>query len=112
LAKCKVCGKTIPNGLDYCSSQCAEADKSHFKATSDTNKGEATFLSQFDRGHGSVRREANIRRVAEMLQQGRSEEDIRFELSLLFRPMTVDDYIRTAKEWLKRGFGKSNAFTV
>jgi len=107
VAKCKVCGKEIPNGLDYCSSECAERDKAKNVVVKET-----PFLTQFDRGHGSVRREANIRKVAEMLQQGRSEEDIRFELSLLFRPMTVDDYIRTAKEWLKRGFGKSNAFTV
>jgi len=108
LGKCKICGKETIGNLSYCSKECLEADKNQSKIASE----DKPFFTQFDRGHGSVRREANIRKVAEMLQQGRSEEDIRFELSLLFRPMTVDDYIRTAKEWLKRGFGKSNAFTV
>ncbi|MEM0007998.1 MAG: hypothetical protein QXR89_07030 [Candidatus Bathyarchaeia archaeon] len=95
---CKVCGKKIPDRLTYCSDECAEKDK----ATSTTEKSNPPFLTQFDRGHGSVRREANIRKVAEMLENGISEDDIRFQLSILFRPMTVDDYIRTAKELLKR----------
>jgi hypothetical protein len=98
LARCKVCGKIIPDGLDYCSSQCAEADR--------TNPGVATavttFLTQWDKGHGSVRREQNIRKVMQMLKDGVPEDEIRFQLSILFRDMTVDSYIRTAKEWLKR----------
>jgi hypothetical protein len=98
MAKCKNCGKTIPNGLDYCSSQCAEADKNQSKIAPDTDK----FMTQWDKGHGSVRREQNIRKVMEMLKNAVPEDEIRFQLSILFRDMTVDSYIRTAKEWLKR----------
>lgn len=99
MKKCRVCGKEIPHGLTYCSSECAEKDKVNLKVISESEK---PFASQFDRGHGSVRREANIKKVAEMLKEGVPEEDIRFQLSMLFRPMTVDDYLRVAKEWLKR----------
>jgi len=96
MAKCKTCGRNIPEGLNYCSPECAEKDRNHTCAT------EKLFFTQFDKGHGSVRREQNIRRVKEMLERGIPEEEIRFQLSMLFRDMTVDSYIRTAKEWLKR----------
>jgi hypothetical protein len=99
MAKCKTCGKTIPNGLDYCSSECAEADKSQSKTATENAP---LFLSQWDRGSGSSRRESNIRRVMDMLKDGIPEDEIRFQLSILFRDMTVDSYLRTAKEWLKR----------
>jgi len=99
MARCKVCGAPIPDGLTYCSEKCAEADRNQSKVKAETEK---LFVTQFDKGHGSVRREQNIRRVKEMLERGIPEEEIRFQLSMLFRDMTVDSYIRTAKEWLKR----------
>lgn len=95
---CKVCGKQIPNRLTYCSDECAEKDK----ASINSQQNRPVFVSQWDKGHGSVRREQNIRRVMDMLKQGVPEEEIRFQLSILFRDMTVDSYIRTAKEWIKR----------
>jgi hypothetical protein len=99
MGKCKVCGKQIPNRLTYCSDECAEKDKAQ---TTSTQAKNSTFLSQWDKGHGSVRRETNIHRVIEMFERGLSEEDIRYELSFLFRPSTVDDYLRLAKEYLRR----------
>ncbi|MEM0008341.1 MAG: hypothetical protein QXR89_08815 [Candidatus Bathyarchaeia archaeon] len=99
MGRCKVCGRQIPDTLTYCSEKCAEADRNQPTITTEPEK---PFLTQFDRGHGSVRRETNIRKVAEMLRQGVREEDIRYQLSLLFRPMTVDDYLRTARELLRR----------
>jgi hypothetical protein len=98
LAKCKVCGKEIPDGLTYCSPKCKELDKNQSKIAPDTDE----FMTQFDKGHGSVRREANIRKVMQMLKDGVPEDEIRFQLSILFRDMTVDSYIRTAKAWLQR----------
>jgi hypothetical protein len=97
VAKCKVCGKTIPIGLDYCSSQCAEADKNQQKIAPDI-----AFLSQFDKGYGSQRRMENINRVIQMFQEGMAEEEVRYQLSFLFRPATIDSYIATAKEYLRR----------
>lgn len=60
------------------------------------------FLTQFDKGSGSYRREQNIRKVADMLKKGFSEDDIRFKLGMLFKLATVDEYLRMAKECLKR----------
>ena len=99
MKKCKVCGKQIPNRLTYCSEECAEKDKTQTTSTLTKN---SPFLSQWDKGHGSARRETNIRRVIEMFEKGISEEDIRYELSFLFRPSTVDDYLTLAKEYLRR----------
>ena len=99
MKKCPVCGKPIQEGLDFCSEECMEKYKNQTKVVSEAEK---PFYTQFDKGHGSVRREANIRKVMEMLKNGVPEEEIRFQLSILFRDMTVDSYIRTAKAWLKR----------
>lgn len=96
---CKVCGKKIPERLTYCSEECAEKGKTQ---ATDASTKNPPFLTQFDKGHGSARRETNIRRVVEMFERGMSEDDIRYELSILFRPSTVDDYLRIAKETLRR----------
>jgi hypothetical protein len=98
MAKCKTCEKTIPNGLDYCSSECAEKGKAKTVA-------EERFLSQFDKGFGSQRRMENINRIIEMFQQGMVEDEIRYQLSFLFRPATIDSYLATAKEYLRRQKG-------
>jgi|GEM_PF-5533810 hypothetical protein len=98
MVKCKVCGKEIPDGLTYCSAKCKELDKNQSKIAPDTDK----FMTQFDKGHGSVRREANIKKVMQMLKAGISEDEIRFQLSILFRDTTVDSYLRCAYEMLKR----------
>jgi hypothetical protein len=105
MKKCKVCGKEISDNLTYCSHKCAEEDKIHSgvaTAVVTTAAATTTFLTQWDKGHGSVRREQNIRKVMQMLKDGVPEDEIRFQLSILFRDMTVDSYLRTAKEWLKR----------
>lgn len=60
------------------------------------------FLTQFDKGSGSFRREQNIRKIAKFLKSGVSEEETRFRLSLSFKASTVDDYLRTARELLRR----------
>jgi hypothetical protein len=99
MKKCKVCGKEIPNGLTYCSTECAEIDRNQSKIATENTP---LFLSQWDKGSGSSRRESNIRRVMDMLKDGTSEDEIRFQLSILFRDVTVDSYLRVAKEWLKR----------
>ncbi|MGQ9507543.1 MAG: hypothetical protein ACUVTB_06805 [Candidatus Bathycorpusculaceae bacterium] len=100
MAKCKICGREIPNGLDIC----LECSK-NLQNKPQLEKGEqqpTKFLSQWDKGYGSYRRLANIEQIVSMLQSGISETEIRFQLSLMFRPMTVDDYLKTAKEWLRR----------
>jgi alkaline phosphatase len=104
MKKCKVCGKEIPDNLTYCSHKCAEEDKIHSGVATAvvTTAATTTFLTQWDRGSGSSRRESNIRRVMDMLKDGMSEDEIRFQLSILFRDVTVDSYLRVAKEWLKR----------
>jgi len=100
LAKCKVCGKVIPDSLTYCSSECAEKGKAKTVA-------EEHFLSQFDKGFGSQRRMENINRIIEMFQTGMAEDEIRYQLSFLFRPSTIDDYLAVAKEYLRRQRGKN-----
>ena len=98
MRKCKICGKPIPDSIDVCG-ECAR-NVSGNPALSSTQKD---YLSQFDKGFGSVRREQNIRLVAQMLKDGMSEEDVRDDLSLLFKQSTVDDYIRVAKILLRKG---------
>jgi hypothetical protein len=98
LGKCKICGKETIGNLSYCSKECLEADKNQSKIAPDTDK----FMTQFDKGHGSVRREANIKKVMQMLKDGIPEDEIRFQLSILFRDMTVDSYLRCAKQMLER----------
>jgi len=94
MGKCLNCGKRIPEGLDFCSKECEEKYRENRKKI---------FLTQFDKGSGSYRREQNIRKIAKMLRNGISEDDIRFRLSLSFKASTVDDYLRWAKELLRRG---------
>ena len=96
---CKVCGKKIPKTVDYCSKECEDVHKSLRE-----NKN-PPFLSQFDKGYGSARREANIKQIIQMLESGVDEDEIRFQLSMYFRPMTIDDYLKTAKEWRRRASG-------
>jgi hypothetical protein len=100
MVKCKVCGKEIPDGLTYCSPRCKELDKNPPKTVA-----EERFLSQFDKGFGSQRRMENINRIIEMFQTGMAEDEIRYQLSFLFRPATIDNYLATAKEYLRRQKG-------
>jgi len=97
MSKCPVCGKSIPKNVDYCSKECKEKHKQLIQ-----EKQRLSFLTQFDKGSGSYRREKNIRKIAELLRDGVSEDEIRFRLSLSFKSSTVDDYLRTAKELLRR----------
>jgi len=92
MPNCKNCGKSIPENLDFCSEECSREFK----------RRKMKFLTQFDKGSGSYRREKNIRKIADLLRDGVSEDEIRFRLSLSFKSSTVDDYLRTAKELLRR----------
>jgi len=103
MVKCKNCQKEIPKGLDFCSKECAEQYNQKARREQLGENRKTDFLSQFDKGSGSFRREKNIEKVAETLRNGESEDEIRFRLSLSFKSSTVDDYLRTAKELLRRG---------
>ena len=81
--------------MTYCSDECMEKDKQQ-------TANKPSFLTQFDKGYGSARREKNIRTIIQMLQNGTTEDEIRFQLSMYFRPLTIDNYIETAKTWIRR----------
>jgi len=98
MKKCRICGKPIPDSINMCS-ECARNMPSNPTLPTAQNR----FLSQFDKGFGSIRREQNIKTVAKMLKDGISEEDVRDELSLLFKQSTIDDYIRVAKMLIRKG---------
>jgi len=113
MSTCKTCGKPIRKGLNFCSQECkAKAKDERHQHTYETpskstqnSKENKPFLSQFDKGFGSARREANIKQIMKLLENGVHEDEIRFQLSMYFRAVTVDEYLRTAKDWLRRTSG-------
>jgi hypothetical protein len=110
MSTCKTCGKPTRKGLNFCSQECREKAKDeryqHIYETQPkstlTPQENKLFISQFNKGFGSARRETNIRQIIRLLESGTSEDEIRFQLSMYFRPVTIDDYIKTAKEWRRR----------
>lgn len=98
LRKCKVCGKPLPKGsqLDFCK-ECMEKYKENKLKTSQSK----TFLTQFDKGFGSSRRQHNIEVVKNMLKEGYSEEEIIKIASVYFRKQTVFEYLEIAKGLLQ-----------
>lgn len=88
--KCKNCGELIPKDLDFCNEEC-------MKAYIAKNKENLLFLTQFDKGFGSDRRDRNISKIINLLKQGVDENHIKIMLRRYFKPVTIDDYLETAK---------------
>jgi hypothetical protein len=98
MKKCKNCGKQLTSGsrLDFYSKECMKQYRENKLKIL-----QRSFLTQFDKGFGSSRRQHNIQVVKNMLEEGYSEEQIIKIASVYFRKQTVFEYLEIAKSLLE-----------
>jgi hypothetical protein len=119
MPNCKNCGLSIQKGLDFCSEACignykAKTETSHptieeYKSLNPKRTPHAIPISIGNvegiiLGSGSLARSRNIDTIRQLLDQGLSPEQIlSSDLELYLKPVTIQDYIRIALKYAKKG---------
>ncbi len=80
MAKCKVCGKEIPNSLTYCSKECQEKDQTHSLIEMEEDFVAALVDPHYMRG--LIWRKDKLEAIHKAFKAGYTEEDI---LGILMR---------------------------